>query len=125
MTIKEVCSKYNITPDTIRYYEKVGVIPTISRTNGGTRIFTEEDILWIENAVCMRSSGVSIEAIIEYVRLYQMGDSTFKERRELLNREREKLIMARKNLNETISRLEFKISKYDEAIKTGVLKWEE
>ncbi len=55
MTIKEVCEKYDITPDTLRYYERVGVIPDVTRTAGGIRNYTEEDIKWIdcyENNLC-------------------------------------------------------------------------
>ena len=61
MTIKEVCEKYDITPDTLRYYERVGVIPEVHRTKGGIRDFTDEDIAWVENAICMRSAGVPVE----------------------------------------------------------------
>ncbi|MBO4591267.1 MAG: MerR family transcriptional regulator, partial [Eubacterium sp.] len=84
MTIKEVCEKFDLTPDTLRYYERVGVIPAVTRTKGGIRDFTEEDIAWVENAVCMRSAGVPVEMLIEYVRLYQEGDETFEARRNLL-----------------------------------------
>ena len=57
MTIKEVCEKYDLTPDTLRYYERVGVIPEVGRTKGGIRDYSEQDIKWVENAVCMRSAG--------------------------------------------------------------------
>ena len=75
MTIKEVCEKYDITSDTLRYYERVGVIPEVSRTKGGIRDFSEEDIKWVENAICMRSAGVPVEMLIEYVKLFREGDS--------------------------------------------------
>ena len=65
MTIKEVCEQFDITPDTLRYYERVGVIPEVNRTKGGIRDYTEEDIKWVENAVCMRSAGVPVEMLIE------------------------------------------------------------
>ena len=58
MTIKEVCEKYGITADTLRYYEKVGVIPTVGRTKGGKRDYSEQDIAWVENAICMRNAGL-------------------------------------------------------------------
>ena len=77
MTIKEVCEKYGITPDTLRYYERVGVIPTVARTKGGIRDYSEEDIRWVENAICMRSAGLPVEMLIEYVQLFREGDSTF------------------------------------------------
>ena len=83
MTIKEVCEKYDITADTLRYYERVGVIPTVSRTKGGIRDFSERDLSWVENAICMRNAGVPVEMLIEYVRLFQEGNGTFKARRDL------------------------------------------
>lgn len=58
MTISEVCEQFDITPDTLRYYERVGVIPAVGRTKGGIRNYTEQDIRWVENAICMRSAGV-------------------------------------------------------------------
>ena len=73
MTIKEVSQKYNISQDTLRYYERVGLIPTVARTSGGIRNYTENDLGWVENAICMRNAGVPIEALIEYVKLYQEG----------------------------------------------------
>ena len=124
MTIKEVCEKYDITPDTLRYYERVGVIPEVSRTKGGIRDFTEEDMKWVENAVCMRSAGVPVEMLIEYVKLFQEGDSTITARRNLLIEARAEV---QKNLDKyqaTMDRLNYKISRYEEAVKTGVLSWE-
>ncbi len=125
MTIKEVCNKFNITPDTLRYYERVGVIPEVHRTSGGTRDYTEQDINWVENAICMRSAGMSVEAIVEYVRLFQMGDETIEARLDLLSSEREGLIEQRDKLIATIERLNYKISRYEIAVKTGKLTWEE
>lgn len=51
MTIKEVSEKYGLSQDTLRYYEKIGVIPPVTRTSGGIRNYTEQDIGWVENAV--------------------------------------------------------------------------
>ena len=84
MTIRQVCSQYGLTPDTLRYYEKIGVIPEVHRTASGIRDYDEAAIGWVENAVCMRSAGVPVESIIEYVRLYQAGDTTLQARRDLL-----------------------------------------
>ena len=124
MTIKEVCEKYDITADTLRYYERVGVIPTVSRTKGGIRNYTEEDIAWVENAICMRSAGVPVEMLIEYVKLFQEGESTFKARRDLLAEARSDIQEQLDRISETAKLLDYKISRYDEAIKTGVLSWD-
>ena len=57
MTIKEVSEKYGISQDTLRYYERVNVIPKVTRTSGGIRDYQEEDLRWVELAVCMRNAG--------------------------------------------------------------------
>ena len=124
MTIKEVCEKYDITPDTLRYYERVGVIPTVTRTKGGIRDYEEEDIKWVQNAICMRNAGLPVEKLIEYVRLFQEGDSTIQARRDLLAEARTGIQKQLDQIQETLDLLDYKISRYDEAIKTGVLTWD-
>ena len=124
MTIKEVCEKYGITPDTLRYYERVGVIPAVARTRGGIRDYSEEDIRWVENAICMRSAGLPVEMLIEYVRLFREGDSTFQARRDLLAEAREEIAAQLDKYQATMDKLNYKISRYDEALRTGVLTWE-
>ena len=124
LTIKEVSEKYGIPADTLRYYEKVGVIPPVTRTSGGIRDYCESDISWVENAKCMRSAGLSVEFLIEYQRLYNKGDSTFKARFDLLNEQRNILLIQKQQLEETLAKLNYKISKYEEAIQTGKLVWD-
>lgn len=125
MTIKQVCSQYGLTPDTLRYYEKIGVIPEVHRTASGIRDYDETAIGWVENAVCMRSAGVPVESIIEYVRLYQAGDTTLQARRDLLKDVYTSLLKQRQQMDAAIDRLSFKIRRYDVALKKGVLSWEE
>ncbi|MCR5788354.1 MAG: MerR family transcriptional regulator [Lachnospiraceae bacterium] len=124
MTIKEVCEKYNLKPDTLRYYERVGVIPEVTRTGGGIRDYQEEDIKWVEIAVCMRDAGVPIEMLIEYVKLFKQGDETFEARANLLKEARARIVEARKKYDTALERLDYKISRYELAMKTGVLTWE-
>ena len=124
MTIKEVCEKFDITPDTLRYYERVGVIPEVNRTPGGIRDYNEEDIAWVENAVCMRSAGVPVEMLIEYVKLYQQGDETLEARKNLLMEAKNEVQKQLDKYQATMDRLNFKISRYEEAVKTGILSWE-
>lgn len=124
MTIKEVCEKYGITADTLRYYERVGVIPHVTRTKGGVRCYTDQDIGWVENAICMRSAGLSVELLAEYVRLFEKGDGTISARRDLLMEAREEIEVQLKKYQATLDRLNYKISRYDEAVKTGILTWD-
>lgn len=123
MTISEVSKKYGLTQDTLRYYERIGLIPYINRTSSGIRDYTEEACKWIEFIKCMRLAGLPIETLIEYVALDQEGDSTITARKELLVEEREKLIERIKEIQKTLERLNHKISRYEEAELTGVLSW--
>ena len=124
MTIKEVGEKYGISGDTLRYYERVGMIPPVPRTAGGIRDYGEEDLRWVELVVCMRSAGLPVEAIIEYVRLFQMGDSTFQARLQLLQEQRETLLEQKEQIERTLDRLNYKIARYETAVKTGKLSWD-
>ena len=125
ITIREVCDKYDISQDTLRYYERVGVIPQVNRTSGGIRDYKQQDLDWIENAVCMRNAGVSIETIIEYVGLFLEGDATINARLRLLEDELEQLNSKREQLDQAISKLKFKVSRYKIAAETGILSREE
>ena len=101
VTIKEVSQKYNISSDTLRYYERVGMIPPVTRTAGGIRDYSESDLGWVELALCMRGAGLPV-----------------------LKEQMETLLEQKAQIESTIKRLDFKISRYEEAVKTGKLTWE-
>lgn len=121
MTISEVSKKYNLTQDTIRYYEKIGLLPKIPRSQNGIRDFDEESCNWIEFIKCMRDAGMEIEILIRYVTLFRQGKNTVKERRQLLEEQKNKLLLKQKSINETLDRLNYKIKLYDE-IESGKRK---
>ena len=124
MTIKEVSEKYGITQDTLRYYERVGMIPPVTRTSGKMRDYRDEDLRWVELAMCMRSAGLPVEVMIEYLKLFREGDSTIPARLKLLSDQREVLLEQRKHIDETIDRLNYKIARYEAAVETGHLTWD-
>ncbi len=124
MTIREVSEKYNISQAALRYYERIGMIPPVTRTAGGVRDYQEGDIEWVELVKCMRSAGLTVEAIAEYVRLCQEGDGTILARLELLQSQMALLQAQKDQINAAIDRLNFKISRYETAAETGVLSWE-
>lgn len=124
MTIKEVSEILNISQDTLRYYEKIGMIPPVKRTVGGIRNYQEEDIGWIQLVTCMRNAGLPIKVMIDYLNLYQQGDSTIQARYNLLTEQREKLLEQRKQIDETLEKLNYKIARYEVAVETGKLTWD-
>lgn len=123
MTIKEVSEKYGISQDTLRYYERIKMIPKVTRTKSGIRDYQEEDLRWVELAICMRKAGLAIEVLIEYVELFQQGDETIPARLELLYAQIQALHEQKNQIEETMKRLTFKIERYEEALKTGKLNW--
>ncbi|MGB4435370.1 MAG: MerR family transcriptional regulator [Defluviitoga tunisiensis] len=116
MKISEVSEKFNISADTLRYYEKIGLIPPVNRDSSGVRNYTEEDCNWIEFILCMKNAGLPIKTLVKYVELFQQGDDTIEERKELLMKEREELSIKIENMKNTLDRLDYKIAKYEEKI---------
>ena len=114
MTISEVSEKYSLTADTIRYYEKEGLIPRVPRTKNGIRDFDEETCSWIEFIKCMRNAGLEIETLKKYVTLFKQGKRTIRERKLLLEEQRNKLLEKQKNINATLDRLNYKIKWYED-----------
>ena len=113
MTIAEVSKKFDLSQDTLRYYERVGVFPPVPRNKSGLRDYDEESCRWIQLAKCLRAAGLPIEALIEYATLYQQGDSTLNARKELLIEQRQLLLDKIDTLQTALNRLDEKIQRYD------------
>ena len=118
MTIAEVSRKYEISADTLRYYERIGLIPPVPRTKSGLRDYDEESCGWVELTKCMRAAGVQIEALIEYVALFQQGDDTIDARKALLIEQREQLLARMEDMQKSLDRLNMKIERYEHGLMT-------
>ena len=116
MTITEVSKIYNLTPDTLRYYERIGLLPSVNRSKGGIRNYTDEDCRWVEFAKCMREAGLPVEILIDYVSLFQKGDETIPARKEILLEQRGILSGKIEELKKTLEKLDYKISRYEERL---------
>lgn len=113
MTISEIAKKYDLTPDTLRYYERIGLIPPVPRSSSGLRDYDEESCNWVEFIKCMRGAGLPIEVLIDYVQLFRKGDSTIPARKEILIEQREILRAKIDELQKTLARLDYKIELYE------------
>lgn len=116
MTISEVSKKYNLTQDTLRYYEKIGILSNVPRNKSGIRNYDENSCRRIEFVKCMRDAGVEIEALLEYMQLFEKGKSTAKRRKEILEEQREKLLEKQKNITVSLERLDYKIELYNDIV---------
>jgi DNA-binding transcriptional MerR regulator len=116
MRIAEVSEKFGVSTDTLRYYERVGLILPVNRNGSGIRDYTEIDLKRVEFIKCMRSAGLPIEALIEYINLIQQGDSTIEARKEILKEQRELLVNRMNEMQKTLEILNYKISIYEDAL---------
>ena len=121
MTIAEVSKEFGLTADTLRYYERIGLLPAVNRNSSGNRDYTQEDCRWVQFIKCMRSAGLSIETLIEYVSLFQLGNATIAIRKELLIEQRKQIFDKIEELQATLEYLDKKIDGYEE----HMLKFEE
>ena len=119
MTIAEVSRKYDISADTLRYYERIGLIPPVPRTRGGLRDYGEESCGWIQLMKCMRAAGVQIEALIEYVDLFQQGDATLDARKALLVEQRDQLVSRMAEMQASLDLPNQKIDRYEQGMMTA------
>ena len=102
MTIAEVSRTYDISADTLRYYERIGLIPPVPRTSGGIRDYDEESCVWIELMKCMRRAGVQVEAL-----------------KALLIEQRDQLAARMQEMQASLDRLNLKIERYDQGLMTA------
>lgn len=127
MTIKEASQVTGVSADTLRYYERIGLIPAVPRTESGIRNYDEASIGWINFIKCMRGAGLPIEALIEYVALCKEGDKTEASRKAILIEQRDILQQRIESLQKTLVKLNYKIDNYghlnQEAIKN--IQWNE
>ena len=116
MNIKKVSDLTGVSADTIRYYERIGLIPPVTRNQSGIRDFTEREIGLLEFVRCFRKAGVSVEALIDYVALLEEGEGTEEARLAILKEQAENLDARLEELRAARERLSYKIDNYQEVI---------
>ena len=116
MKIAEVSERYSISLDTLRYYERIGLIRTVNRTASGIRDYNEIDLRRVEFIKCMRAAGLPIDVLIEYVGLVQLGDRTIEARKDILKAQSEQLAARMSEMQKTLDILDRKIDGYEDAL---------
>ena len=116
MRIAEVSERCDISPDTLRYYERIGLLPPVNRSKRGIRDYDEIDLKRVDFIKCMRSAGLPIEVLIEYVSLVQKGDQTSEARKEILVEQRAQLAARMEAVQKTLDLLDYKIEVYEKAL---------
>lgn len=107
---------FGLSTDTLRYYEREGVIPPINRDENGYRNYTKGDLNWVFLAKSLRRAGLSVESIIEFATLAQMDGDVTKAQKQLLQDQLQEIEGKLKEMNEVRDLLQYKIDTYDEHI---------
>jgi len=118
MKIAEVSEHYGLSTDTLRYYERIGLIPPVNRTESGIRDYSDLDVRRVEFIKCMRSAGLPLEVLIEYMDLVQRGDQTVEARKDILREQRDLLAARITEMQQTLDLLNHKIEVYENRILT-------
>ena len=114
MKIAEVSKRYGVSTDTLRYYERIGLLRHVPRNGSGIRDYDEASCNAVEFVKCMRDAGMSIESLVEYMELIDQGDSTREARKELLARQSIAIRERIADLERALERLQYKIDHYDD-----------
>jgi DNA-binding transcriptional MerR regulator len=128
MKIAEVSERYGLSTDTLRYYERIGLIPPVNRNGSGIRDYNDLDLRRVDFIKCMRSAGLPVEVLIEYIALVQQGDDTIEARKEILIEQRDLLLARMQEMQKTLDLLNHKIEVYEDALlksEKGIVQAEE
>ena len=107
-TVGEIAKILNVTPHTLRYYDKEGLLPFVERSDSGIRMFKDSDFEWLHIIECLKKTGMSIKDIKVFIDWCIEGDSTIEQRLELIERQRESVLAQIEHLQETLNTLNFK-----------------
>lgn len=114
MNIKEASEITKVSSDTIRYYEKIGLIPPINRTSSGIRDIDERIIGRITFVRQMRSAGMSIENLLLYIHLVDSSEDHIAEQKDLLKQQLSVMEEKRDDLQAAIDHLTWKLDHYED-----------
>ena len=117
MKIAEVSKRYGVSADTLRYYERIGILQDIPRNSSGIRDYTEANCKTVEFVKCMRDAGMSIESLTEYMDLFYRGDETMERRKAILRDQREDIRRRIADLEDALNRLDYKIEHYEDVME--------
>ena len=116
MTIVEAAEKMNISVDTLRYYERIGILPPVPRRSNGMRVYDTSYLEWITLIRNLKAGGMSLEAVLDYMELARQGDDTAEERKELLREAKRSLTVKIDELQLAVQQAEEELRNYEKAL---------
>lgn len=116
-TIREVCEKTGLTAHTLRYYEKEKLLPSVDRSAGGFRQYSDEDMEKLAMICCLKNTGMSLQEIAQFMALAREGDSTLQARCEMLKKHRESVLERMKEMQRYLDKVTRKYDFYSKRLK--------
>ncbi|HHQ2899386.1 MerR family transcriptional regulator [Bacillus cereus] len=112
-TIKEISTITNVSASTLRYYENEGLLPVIKRDNNGNRLYTEDNIEWINLLLALRLTGMPIKEIKKYIELYYQGSSTLNDRKKMMLQHKKRVENEITQTYKHLEKINYKLAVYD------------
>lgn len=121
-TIGEPAKRLGVTPYTLRFYDKQGILPFVGRDDVGNRVFKESDFAWLNLIHCFKKSGLPIKQIKSYMEWCLEGDSTLNIRLEYMRKHKETVQQQMDELKAVMETVDYKIWYYETAVEAGTEK---
>ena len=118
-TVGEMARQLKIAPSTLRYYDKEGLLPFLERSDGGMRMFKDEDMPWLEIIECLKKTGMPIKEIRHFINCCIEGDSKIEERLSIITAQRDAVVKQMEELQEMLNMLHYKCWYYETAKEAG------
>lgn len=118
-SIGQAAKKMGLTAHTLRYYEKEGLLPFVKKTSSGLRIFSEEDIGWLQMIECLKGTGMPLKGIKQYIDWFIEGDSTLQKRLDMFKQQKIKIEEQMRELKKHMEKINYKIAYYTEMVENG------
>ena len=115
-TIGQAAERAGLSADTLRYYDKQGLLPFVARAENGYRVFTEEDFAWLDTIACLKGTGMELKDIRTFIRWCMQGDSTLQNRLDLILARKREVESQISQLRGYLNTLEQKIDHYRQAL---------
>lgn len=115
-TMMQVCRELDMTYQTLKYYCNEGLVPNVKRDGNNRRVFDEKDMKWIKDLTCLKKCGMSILEMKEYLDLCLQGETTIMQRKEMLTKKRESLLVSIKELEDSVDYIDWKQNFYNEVL---------
>ena len=115
-SMKEACTLTNMTYENLKFYCNEGLVPNVKRDRRNYRVFDEHDIRWIQSLNCLKSCGMSIAEMKQYLALCMEGEGTIPERKVILAEKKETLLKSITELQKAVAYIDWKQRFYDDVL---------